>query len=183
MKVILLHASALIAFAVAGSAIAAGDPLVGGARMYDNKNIIENAVNSKDHTTLVAAVKAAGLADTLQGPGPLTVFAPTNAAFAALPAQVQGRRRRLPVRRPTAVTLAQRSAASQRTAGPARCWRSNGTPAGRIAASVSADFDRDGRRRGIRPSFYWRLRYNFRSPLAYGNPSLIAGVEHEVGEP
>jgi uncharacterized surface protein with fasciclin (FAS1) repeats len=90
MKVILLHASAVIAFAVAGSALAAGDPMVGGARMYDNKNIIENAVNSKDHTTLVAAVKAGGLADTLQGPGPLTVFAPTNAAFAALPAGTVG---------------------------------------------------------------------------------------------
>jgi uncharacterized surface protein with fasciclin (FAS1) repeats len=59
---------------------------VGGAAMYPNKNIIENAVNSKDHTTLVAAVKAAGLVDTLQGPGPFTVFAPVNDAFAALPA-------------------------------------------------------------------------------------------------
>jgi uncharacterized surface protein with fasciclin (FAS1) repeats len=59
---------------------------VGGAPMYPNKNIIENAVNSKDHTTLVAAVKAAGLVDTLQGPGPFTVFAPVNAAFDALPA-------------------------------------------------------------------------------------------------
>ena len=54
--------------------------------MYPNRNIIENAVNSKDHTTLVAAVKAAGLVETLQGPGPFTVFAPVNAAFAALPA-------------------------------------------------------------------------------------------------
>jgi len=60
--------------------------MVGGAPMYPNKNIIENAVNSKDHTTLVAAVKAAGLVDTLQGKGPFTVFAPTNEAFAALPA-------------------------------------------------------------------------------------------------
>jgi len=59
--------------------------MVGGAPMYPNKNIIENAVNSKDHTTLVAAVKAAGLVDTLSGPGPFTVFAPTNEAFAALP--------------------------------------------------------------------------------------------------
>jgi uncharacterized surface protein with fasciclin (FAS1) repeats len=58
---------------------------VGGAPMYSNKNIIENAVNSKDHTTLVAAVKAAGLVDTLSGPGPFTVFAPTNAAFEKLP--------------------------------------------------------------------------------------------------
>ena len=59
---------------------------VGGAPMYPSKNIIQNAVNSKDHTTLVAAVKAAGLVDTLQGPGPFTVFAPTNDAFAKLPA-------------------------------------------------------------------------------------------------
>ncbi|WDR04453.1 fasciclin domain-containing protein [Devosia rhodophyticola] len=59
---------------------------VGGAPMFDNMNIIENAVNSKDHTTLVAAVKAAGLVDALSGPGPFTVFAPTNEAFAALPA-------------------------------------------------------------------------------------------------
>ena len=59
---------------------------VGGSPMYPSKNIIQNAVNSKDHTTLVAAVKAAGLVETLQGPGPFTVFAPTNAAFAKLPA-------------------------------------------------------------------------------------------------
>jgi uncharacterized surface protein with fasciclin (FAS1) repeats len=59
---------------------------VGGAPMYPSKNIVQNAVNSKDHTTLVAAVKAAGLVDTLSGPGPFTVFAPTNAAFAKLPA-------------------------------------------------------------------------------------------------
>ena len=64
----------------------AGHPTVGGAPMYDNKNIIENAVNSKDHTTLVAAVKAAGLVETLQGAGPFTVFAPVNSAFDALPA-------------------------------------------------------------------------------------------------
>lgn len=62
------------------------NPMVGGAPMYANKNIIENAVNSKDHTTLVAAVKAAGLVETLQGDGPFTVFAPTNAAFDKLPA-------------------------------------------------------------------------------------------------
>ena len=62
------------------------DPMVGGAAMYPTKNIVENAINSKDHTTLVAAVKAAGLVDTLEGPGPFTVFAPTNEAFAALPA-------------------------------------------------------------------------------------------------
>lgn len=60
--------------------------MVGGAAMYPSKNIIENAVNSKDHTTLVAAVKAAGLVETLSGPGPFTVFAPTNEAFAKLPA-------------------------------------------------------------------------------------------------
>jgi len=59
--------------------------MVGGAPMYPSKNIVENAVNSKDHTTLVAAVKAAGLVDTLEGSGPFTVFAPTNEAFAALP--------------------------------------------------------------------------------------------------
>jgi uncharacterized surface protein with fasciclin (FAS1) repeats len=59
--------------------------MVGSAAMYPSKNIIQNAVNSKDHTTLVAAVKAAGLVDTLQGPGPFTVFAPTNEAFAQLP--------------------------------------------------------------------------------------------------
>ncbi len=62
------------------------NPMVGGAAMFPTKNIVENAVNSKDHTTLVAAVKAAGLVDTLSSPGPFTVFAPTNAAFAKLPA-------------------------------------------------------------------------------------------------
>ena len=60
--------------------------MVGGAAMYPSKNIIQNAVNSKDHTTLVAAVKAAGLVETLEGKGPFTVFAPTNAAFGKLPA-------------------------------------------------------------------------------------------------
>ena len=66
--------------------MAAGDPVtVGGAPMYSSKNIIENAMNSKDHTTLVAAVKAAGLVETLEGPGPFTVFAPTNKAFDRLP--------------------------------------------------------------------------------------------------
>jgi uncharacterized surface protein with fasciclin (FAS1) repeats len=63
-----------------------GNPMVGGAAMYKNKNIVENAVNSKDHTTLVAAVKAAGLVETLQGNGPFTVFAPVNSAFEVLPA-------------------------------------------------------------------------------------------------
>lgn len=62
------------------------DPRVGGAAMYPTRNIVANAVNSKDHTTLVAAVKAAGLVPTLEGPGPFTVFAPTNEAFSALPA-------------------------------------------------------------------------------------------------
>ena len=60
--------------------------MVGGAKMYPTKNIVENAMNSKDHTTLVAAVKAAGLVETLEGAGPFTVFAPTNEAFAKLPA-------------------------------------------------------------------------------------------------
>jgi len=72
--------------AMADSAMAADNPMVGGAAMYASKDIIDNAVNSADHTTLVAAVKAAGLVATLKGPGPFTVFAPTNAAFAALPA-------------------------------------------------------------------------------------------------
>ena len=85
MKIKLLSAAAVVTLAVAGGAIAAGDPMVGGAPMYATKNIIQNAVNSKDHTTLVAAVKAGGLVDTLQGSGPFTVFAPTNTAFAALP--------------------------------------------------------------------------------------------------
>jgi uncharacterized surface protein with fasciclin (FAS1) repeats len=71
--------------AIAGAAYAA-NPDVGGAPMLESKNIIENAMNSADHTTLVAAVKAAGLVETLEGPGPFTVFAPTNEAFAALPA-------------------------------------------------------------------------------------------------
>jgi uncharacterized surface protein with fasciclin (FAS1) repeats len=61
------------------------DPMVGGAAMYPSKNIVQNAVNSKDHTTLVAAVKAAGLVTTLESKGPFTVFAPTNEAFAKLP--------------------------------------------------------------------------------------------------
>jgi uncharacterized surface protein with fasciclin (FAS1) repeats len=70
----------------AAAAVAQKDPDVGGAAMFANKNIVQNAVNSPDHTTLVAAVKAAGLVDTLEGPGPFTVFAPTNAAFERLPA-------------------------------------------------------------------------------------------------
>jgi len=81
-----LLAGVFAATAFAGLAMAQDNPMVGGAAMYDNKNIVENAMNSKDHTTLVAAVKAAGLVETLSGPGPFTVFAPTNEAFAALPA-------------------------------------------------------------------------------------------------
>ena len=65
---------------------AAQDPMVGGSPMYPQKNIVENASHSADHTTLVSAVKAAGLVDTLEGPGPFTVFAPTNEAFQKLPA-------------------------------------------------------------------------------------------------
>jgi uncharacterized surface protein with fasciclin (FAS1) repeats len=78
--------SAALAFAIAGSAAYAANPEVGGAPMFADKNIVENAVNSADHTTLVAAVQAAGLVETLQGKGPFTVFAPVNAAFDALPA-------------------------------------------------------------------------------------------------
>ena len=74
-----------LASAAATAMPAAANPMVGGAPMYSTKNIVQNAVNSKDHTTLVAAVKAAGLVDTLSGAGPFTVFAPTNAAFARLP--------------------------------------------------------------------------------------------------
>src|SRR5208337_1407630 len=76
----------LFALVVVMSAFAGSDPMVGGAAMYPTKNIVENAVNSQDHTTLVAAVKAAGLVDALESPGPFTVFAPTNDAFAKLPA-------------------------------------------------------------------------------------------------
>ena len=82
-------AAALMTIAMVGplaGAVEAKTVMVGGAPMLPTKNIIENAVNSKDHTTLVAAVKAAGLVDTLSGPGPFTVFAPTNEAFAKLPA-------------------------------------------------------------------------------------------------
>jgi len=90
MKRILLTSVMALAM-IAGNAsfvIAKGEKtvMVGGAAMYPSKNIIENAVNSKDHTTLVAAVKAAGLVETLQGDGPFTVFAPTNKAFNKLPA-------------------------------------------------------------------------------------------------
>jgi uncharacterized surface protein with fasciclin (FAS1) repeats len=85
MKKIGLFAIAAFATGIAGIAFAE-NPMVGGAAMYPNKNIIQNALNSKDHTTLVAAVKAGGLVETLEGKGPFTVFAPTNEAFAALPA-------------------------------------------------------------------------------------------------
>ncbi len=82
-RVLAIFALAMLCFA---TAFAASDPIVGGSPMSPKKNIVENAVNSKDHTTLVAAVKAAGLVDTLSGKGPFTVFAPTNEAFDKLPA-------------------------------------------------------------------------------------------------
>ncbi len=77
---------ATLALGFITTAAYAMNPTVGGAEMFPDKNIVENAANSKDHTTLVAAVKAAGLVETLQGAGPFTVFAPVNAAFDALPA-------------------------------------------------------------------------------------------------
>jgi uncharacterized surface protein with fasciclin (FAS1) repeats len=86
MKKLLLNSVTLIAGLMAAVAFAAENPMVGGAPMLPSKNIVENAMNSKDHTTLVAAVKAAGLVGTLEGKGPFTVFAPTNAAFEKLPA-------------------------------------------------------------------------------------------------
>ena len=86
MKKLIIAAFALAAIAIAPKANAQSDPMVGGAAMYPTKNIVENAVNSKDHTTLVAAVKAAGLVETLESAGPFTVFAPTNEAFGKLPA-------------------------------------------------------------------------------------------------
>ncbi len=87
MKKSLLTASLALALGFTSmTGMAQKDPMVGGAPMYPTKNIVENAVNSKDHTTLVAAVKAAGLVDTLEGTGPFTVFAPTNEAFDKLPA-------------------------------------------------------------------------------------------------
>lgn len=81
-----VFATALLAAALSRAAIAEQTVMVGGQSMFPSKNIVANAVNSADHTTLVAAVKAAGLVDTLQSAGPFTVFAPVNAAFAALPA-------------------------------------------------------------------------------------------------
>lgn len=80
---IVLAAAGATSLAMAASAVA--NPMVGGAAMYSSRNIVQNAVNSKDHTTLVAAVKAGGLVDTLSSKGPFTVFAPTDAAFAKLP--------------------------------------------------------------------------------------------------
>ena len=88
-RTLVLSAAAALAIGASSAAIPAfaeDTVMVGGAEMYPSKNIVENAVNSKDHTTLVAAVKAAGLVDTLSGKGPFTVFAPTNEAFAKLPA-------------------------------------------------------------------------------------------------
>jgi uncharacterized surface protein with fasciclin (FAS1) repeats len=81
-----IRSIAAVALAAAMGIAIAKDPMVGGAKMYANRDIVDNAVNSADHTTLVAAVKAAGLVDTLKGPGPFTVFAPTNEAFNKLPA-------------------------------------------------------------------------------------------------
>lgn len=88
MKTRTIVAYALLAATMAAPAVIAAEStvVVGGQPMYPTKTIVANAVNSADHTTLVSAVKAAGLVDTLQGKGPFTVFAPTNAAFAALPA-------------------------------------------------------------------------------------------------
>ncbi|WP_299044357.1 fasciclin domain-containing protein [uncultured Tateyamaria sp.] len=79
-------AAAVLCLALAATASFAANPDVGGAPMFTDKNIVENAVNSADHTTLVAAVQAAGLVDALMSAGPFTVFAPVNDAFAALPA-------------------------------------------------------------------------------------------------
>ena len=84
MRFTQLTAAALLALTLGTAPALAANPDVGGAPMYANKNIVENAVNSADHTTLVAAVKAAGLVETLSGPGPFTVFAPTDAAFGML---------------------------------------------------------------------------------------------------
>ncbi|MEI4488974.1 fasciclin domain-containing protein [Frigidibacter sp. MR17.14] len=85
-KFVIAVALSMTSLSMAALPALAQNPMVGGAPMYENKTIVENAVNSADHTTLVAAVKAAGLVDTLSGKGPFTVFAPTNAAFEKLPA-------------------------------------------------------------------------------------------------
>src|SRR3569833_2947592 len=86
MKKLLITVFAIAAIALSPKTLFAQTKMVGGALMYPTKNIVENAVNSKDHTTLVAAVKAAGLVETLESAGPFTVFAPTNEAFNKLPA-------------------------------------------------------------------------------------------------
>lgn len=86
MKRKILVVLTLIALAAMSAVAGMKNPMVGGQEMYPTKNIVENAVNSADHTTLVTAVKAAGLVETLEGPGPFTVFAPTNEAFSKLPA-------------------------------------------------------------------------------------------------
>jgi len=86
MKRTILVVVTLLGLGVMAAVAAMNNPVVGGQEMYPTKNIIQNAVNSADHTTLVAAVKAAGLVDTLEGAGPFTVFAPTNEAFNKLPA-------------------------------------------------------------------------------------------------
>jgi uncharacterized surface protein with fasciclin (FAS1) repeats len=86
MSKFLKTAVAVAALAIAAPALAMNTVMVGGQEMFPSKTIVENAVNSADHTTLVTAVKAAGLVDTLQSKGPFTVFAPVNSAFAALPA-------------------------------------------------------------------------------------------------
>jgi uncharacterized surface protein with fasciclin (FAS1) repeats len=86
LKKLSLSLLAITALAIGTSNAQDKDPMVGGAAMYPTQNIIQNAMNSKDHTTLVAAVKAAGLVETLEGTGPFTVFAPTNEAFGKLPA-------------------------------------------------------------------------------------------------
>lgn len=90
MKKLILSAFAVFTMAITTQVYAQKNPMVGGAEMYSTKDIVDNAVNSKDHTTLVAAVKAAGLVETLKGAGPFTVFAPTNAAFDKLPAGTVG---------------------------------------------------------------------------------------------
>ena len=84
-KTLSIAAVVTVAWVMAAAGAQEKTVMVGGAAMYPSRDIVDNAVNSKDHTTLVAAVKAAGLVDTLKGPGPFTVFAPTNAAFAKLP--------------------------------------------------------------------------------------------------
>src|SRR5450755_2415893 len=86
MKRKILVGMTWMGLAVMAAMAGMNNPVVGGQEMYPTKNIIQNAVNSADHTTLVAAVKAAGLVETLEGPGPFTVFAPTNEAFNKLPA-------------------------------------------------------------------------------------------------